>query len=345
MTTRLTNASRNSTRFALALVAVGGLIATGCGSNEVADEPYNPNSGPLAELLGYNFSPTEQRAKELELQQFLVECMNDEGWEYIAVDYSASNPYQDEYEEQMTDPQGYGEKYGYGVVRNYELNAEGGGFGVGVEDPNGDYVMSLSESEREDYYASLYGKQDFGMPVEGEDGEVIATMPPLENQGCQGQAQLEVYGESPYNDPDMSERLNELYEDMASDQRITDAYEVWSTCMADLDASYEWATPDEVWSYFYDQLNVLQGYEPQVFEDTVDSAAPIATSVVGPGGPGGEPLEIDQADLDDLQQEEITVWADDQQCQDEAALADVRREVEQQMVDDLLADFPELGGE
>ena len=51
--------------------------------------PFQAIILPLAQLLGFDTSPAEQRAKDLELQQVMVECMKDEGWEYRAVDYSA----------------------------------------------------------------------------------------------------------------------------------------------------------------------------------------------------------------------------------------------------------------
>ena len=106
--------------------------------------------------MGYDISPADQKAKELQLQQSIVECMKADGWEYSAVDYSAGNFYDDEYQEQLADPVAYGEKYGYGVVRGYDLGQEQST--QTFEDPNSDFVNSLSPDEQTQYYESLYGR-------------------------------------------------------------------------------------------------------------------------------------------------------------------------------------------
>lgn len=331
-------------RFRRALLTAGAVVASlalsACGSSgdNGARDDLNPQNGPLAKLLGYDISPAEQREKELDVQQFLVECMRTDGWEYEAVDYNASNPYQDEYAEQIADPKAYGEKYGYGVARGYELNGDGGG-GNEFVDPNQDYVESLSGDEETEYYASLYGKQDDQAVSEGD----VYVPPPLEEQGCYGKAQADVYGESPYNDPDISTRLNELFEDSANDPAIADANEVWATCMGERDASYEWASPDAIYQYLYDKLSELQGITPATFEEGSSGGSVVVAGTDAVDGGGGQPEPIADADLEELRAEELQIWNDDQACQSSADLAQVRRDVEQRMVDDLIADFPELG--
>ena len=78
-------------RGAVALVVTVALAACGnADTDEAAANLNDPTQGPLAKLLGYDISPADQRAKELEVQQVVVECMKSEGWEYQAVDYSAA---------------------------------------------------------------------------------------------------------------------------------------------------------------------------------------------------------------------------------------------------------------
>ena len=314
------------------------LLLAGCGSpkEEAAEEAFNFQNGPMAKLMGYDISPAEQRERELNVQQGVVECMKDEGWEYEAVDYSASNPYQDEYEEQVADPVAYGEKYGYGVARNYELQGVDGG-GFSFEDPNQQYVESLVQEEMDEYYISLYGDQS-GMEM--QEGDVYVP-PPVDERGCEGKARFDVFGESPYDDPDISTRLNELYEDQASDPGVADAIEVWAECMDKLDSSNEFDTPDKINEYLYNQLNELQGYGTT--SDATTATVVEGVAVTEPIAIDGEPQEIDEADLEDLRAEELALWADDQVCQDEANLSQARRDAEQRMVDDLVAEFPELG--
>ena len=79
------------------------------------------SNGPLAELMGWQGeSPEESRRKQLEVEDLVATCMREEGWEYIPVDYAAQYPEQDESIELQQDPEAFGEKYGYGVVYNYE---------------------------------------------------------------------------------------------------------------------------------------------------------------------------------------------------------------------------------
>ena len=195
-------------------------------------------------------------------------------------------------------------------------------------------MESLSSSEMEDYNAALYGEQSFS---DSPDEEYV--MPSLEEQGCFGKAQLEVYGDSPFNDPDMQERLNELFEDAESDPAITAAYEDWASCMADRDPSYEFTDPGEVTNGFYERLNTLQGFEME----TIDEDGSGDVVVAATDSPVDGPAEIDEADLEELRQDEIATWSDDWACQQEVELAQVRRDVEQRLADDLVAEFPELG--
>lgn len=307
---------------ALVLAACGG----GTGDDASGEEPTDPRLGPLGQLLGYDISPAEQRAQQLEVQQQIVQCMQDEGWEYEAVDWQAQmGDATSDFEEMMSDPEAFGEKYGYGVVRGFET--QGDFTGSSFEDPNADYLASLSESETTAYYEALYGPSP-----DVQDGEEF-TMPPLEEQGCNGAAQLAVIGESPMTDVDIQNRLSELFADVENDPDLVDAYSAWSACMRDRDPSYDWDTPDDVSTEFYDRLSELQGFMPGG-----DGVIEMDEGTLGPP-------EVDEVDLEELRADEIATWRDDWACQEEARIADVRREIEQRLVDDLVAEFPELGEE
>jgi hypothetical protein len=320
-------------RRSLAAVAAFALAACG-GSDSSGDEGSNPNdprNSPLAQLFGYDTSPAEQRAQELQVQQSMVECMQDEGWEYQAVDYSAQGgDFMAEYEEQMADPEAYGEKYGYGVVRSYEMQGEVGS--TSFVDPNQDYVESLDPDEQSDYYEALYGATSTEQAT--DDTEFV--MPSLEDQGCSGKAQLEVFGDSPLNDPDVQQRLNELYEDEQNAPELQQAYDDWASCMADADPSYDWPDPDEAMNSFWNRLSDLQGFTTSTSDD-----GGVITEVAVDSSDG--PPQIDQADLDELRADELATWRADWACQQQAGISDVRLEVEQRLVDDLVAEFPELG--
>ena len=95
------------------------------------DDSDDDVTSPLAALMGWVSDPVEQRRQELEIQEKVAECMKAEGFEYTPVDWSAQMP---ETDVDMSDPKAYGEKYGYGVMYNYETYEIGDGEGeAGVD--------------------------------------------------------------------------------------------------------------------------------------------------------------------------------------------------------------------
>jgi hypothetical protein len=256
--------------------------------------------------------------------------MQDEGWEYEPVDYQAQmGDMNAEFEEQMSDPEAYGEKYGYGVVRSYETQGEM--VGQTFEDPNQDYMMSLSPDEMQTYQETLYGVTP--EYVEGEE----FVIPPLEEQGCQGKAMLAVYGpNSAMANTEVQNRVNSSYEDMMNDPDVVAAFDAWAACMREQDPSYDFENPDEVSSQFWDRLNELQGYGSMAGEGDLSVAGTVAADPVT-----GMP-EVDEADLEELRKDELATWRHDWDCQQDAEVAQARRDAEQRFVDEILADFPEL---
>ncbi|HWL45790.1 MAG TPA: hypothetical protein VNQ73_22805 [Ilumatobacter sp.] len=120
----------------VAVIALGGCggepdqagLGVGQGAASPGDGAAGANDGdseylsPLAELLGWNTDPVEQRRQELEIQELAGQCMREYGWEYTPVDYGVHQaPVIDGVD--MSDPQAYGEKYGYGVMYNYEVSS------------------------------------------------------------------------------------------------------------------------------------------------------------------------------------------------------------------------------
>jgi hypothetical protein len=316
---------RGAARGGLVLATVA--LAAGCSGDSVATTTTDDGlaGGPLADLLGYGISPADSRANELKVQQAIAECMKGEGWEYQPVDFSSQNGNLDEFDEQLSDPVSYGTKYGYGVVRGYDLGQDQDT--TVFVDPNTEYVNSLSADEMASYDVSLYGTA-----AEAPVGDEEAAAPPLEQQGCYGQAQAEVYGDSPLADPDVSTRLDELSSDAQNDPKILDAYDVWAACMTERDGSYEFATPDEIYNYLYGELAAAQGFGQQA-----------ASGFVRGVNPGDTLPEVDQDAIEALRAEEMQIWTDDQACQVETDIPGIRKQVEQQMVDQLVQDFPELG--
>lgn len=346
-------------------IIVAALLALGACGGGGGDDDANDDDGlgPLAELMGWMpQEPAEARRQQLEVEEQVADCMRAEGWEYEPVDWSAQMPDVDEEDITlaMTDPTAYGEKYGYGVVYNYETNEatalENGddprmGVGEEFEDPNADYVGSLSEDERTEYYASLYGEQSFDEVDEDEDG--VLQMPSLDEQGCQGQAQLSVYGEQPYDNPDIQQRMTDYYESLQDDPQLLATFADWADCMGEdldgLEAGGEPVErPDQMWTVFEERKMTAMGLEPEPVESTdewtEDTYTMTGGDAEGNGGYAwkGTPEAIDDADLEALRADELEAWKTDAECQDETGVRDRQRAIEEQFADELKAEFPEL---
>lgn len=350
-------------------VMVGAMALSACGGGGGAGDSEPEGFGPLAELMGWEpEEPAEQRRKELKAEELAAECMRQEGFEYEPVDYQSQMPQQSEEDALLasTDPEAFGAKYGYGVVYYYELYDEPGlrsGDGPGAmtqefEDPNQDYVESLSESEMQDYYATLDGDPEIWEQPEDETGSSeVFVAPPLEEQGCRGKARLEVYGENPAeSDPEFQQRMNDFWEDSQNDPRIEAANADWVECMGDELEGIELidgpiTTPAEMYSYV-DQLKMeAEGLEAEPYDESdpdaySDDVYMVSSNDNDPDTPAtawvGKPALIPEDELESLRAKEIALWKHDHECQEKTDITKVQREIEQELVDELTADFPDL---
>lgn len=361
-------------RTTIGAAALAAALLASCGGSSGGDggggAPTTTIS-PLAELMGWtNESPTESRRKQLRIEELVADCMREQGWEYTPVDYAAQDPVaaDPDWELQMNDPEAFGEKHGYGVAYNYELYEEpsllgetdgpkGAPMDTPVTDPNAEFVQSLSESEQQDYYESLYGKQMMEVPVNGTDSGTVPAPVELtpEQQGCYGQASAEVYPQNQtMNDPDIQERLNEYWEDQQDAPELQAAYEDWRACMAeDGELVDEFGkpveTPNDIYSYLDGLKNEALGLEArEVTQEEMNGVIEgMYSAMTDEDGNGvawiGTPEPMDDAALEELRTTEIALWKRDHACQDDARLAEISVELEQRFVDELVAEFPELG--
>ena len=345
----------------LAVIAVvAPLVLAACGASSGGDESVSP----LQELFGGVESPAESRAKQLETEEFVAQCMRDEGWEYTPVDYSAQ--FNDEAYEDPSAP-GYGAKYGYGIVRSYELYewpyidedgnyTDGGPFGGGsFEDPNAEYVNALGPDEMTEYYAALYGDQsNQEASIDAATGEEVFVAPPLEEQGCYGQAQMEVYGDQPFNDEDFSNRFSELSQELENDPALEDAEIDWSDCVYEADPAYDFYGVDDARAFVDGLLAEAKGLETMpVDPDTgmvIGGDGSEMVNMMTENADGemigyvGQPRKLTEAEMADIQEQEIALWQVDDECQDEVGMQELRRDLEQELVDMLNDEFPDLAG-
>lgn len=366
-----TSTTRRLLRGALAVATMGGLAACGNGGSDAGEDggATTTTISPLAELMGWtNDSPTESRRKQLRVEELVADCMREEGWEYTPVDWSAQDPGSaaPDANLQTSDPEAFGEKYGYGIVYYYELyeepsllgepGAENPGMDPGFQDPNAEYVQSLSESEQTEYYASLYGEPIESEPFgDDEDGATAMTAVALspEEQGCYGVASAEVYPANEIaNDPDIQERMNEYWEDQQNAPELVAAYEAWRECMGDdVDLTDPMGdpveTPNDVWGYLDGLKMTAEGLEAEaITQEDMDKGGDWYTMYTDEDGNGvgwrGQPEPMTDAEREDLQATEIALWKQDHACQEEARIAEVTSELEQRFVDELVAEFPQL---
>ena len=230
------------------------------------------------------FVQQERRAQEL-----IAQCMAAEGFEYVAVTRPT-----EQFEFGSSQEVEYAREYGFDVSTRY-----GETFNSPEDDwvdPNQSIVESLSESERDAYYETLYGSSfTTGTASSGGEGdastEALVVEPDFD--GCSGQAYEEIYA---------LEATQQLYEqlDMASlieraeaDPRVAALEVEWSECMAERGHDYE---------------------DPEVFFEAVyTDLEERLEEIVGPAGGFTSPFEgmsedeinemlttLSQDELDDL---------------------------------------------
>jgi len=314
-------------RFPAALSAATALavVLAGCSGSDdapAAAEQESPLTEYMNAVYGGDLSPEEQEqkyAEELVQQEELVaECMQEQGFEYAPNTAGSSFSAGDGTEWQPDDRE-WVSQYGYGAVNS--PYSEQPAVEEEYVDPNGDYVMSLSESEQTAFYEALYGPT----PSEEEMGEDGSYEYDWETAGCQGAAQHEVAGEDPSQSEEFKplfDAINEHYEGMASWPGMAELDEAWAACM-DAAGHGGHTTQSDAQMSVFDDLNAI--YEANTSAD---------------GAMTGEP---DQAALDALAEEEVELALADLDCREETDYSDrsaeITREVEQQFVDDHKAEL------
>ncbi len=348
--------------------AIAALASTACGGAGDGGDG-DVSTSPLADLFGWSdFDPVESRREQLAIEEAIVGCMREEGFEYQPQDIESqfdSGAGEEDAALAQESPEAYGKKYGYGIVRGYELYeepyiGEGGGFGGPTfEDPNEEYVSSLSDSERDAYYEVLYGPPQEMSDETDPGGTGAVYAPSLDQQGCQGKARLEVVGDDPTNDPEIQAALNDAFTAQQDDPRLEDAQRKWVDCMDKTLADYD--LPDgmtvERPESMYEVVSALKAAAmgQQIVPLDPDTGMPVGdvdesqmySSTQNEDGTGfayiGEQAIIPDDALERLRADELALWSKDWGCQKEADFQKLRVQVEQDAVDDLVARFPQLG--
>lgn len=345
---------------AMSFVVLGACGAGAKSSTSSSSGDTSATDSPLAAIFGGNDSPAESRRKQIKQEEVVAQCMKELGWDYTPVDYAAQIATNGGGEDDSNlTPEEYGKKYAYGVTHNYELyelpSLRGVDTGVPdtspavqTTDPNQAYVATLSQTEQTQYYEDLSGK-----PIEADPNDTsgVFVPPPLEQQGCYGKASKAVFGDSPFSNPEISQRLDELFKNIEDDPAIKAANKKWLDCLKATDSSYELASPNDAYSYLEKVKAELAGQkivplDPATGEPQGGAGDQQWSSSQNADGSGwaylGEAKPLSDANLEKLRTEEMKLYKLDQACQKKAGVAKVRKQVEQQLSDQILKEFPQL---
>lgn len=236
---------------AFAAAAALALTLTSCSSLPGGDKDLNYEDSPLNEYLsvlwGGDLSPEEQEAQFDDQmkreQEIIAQCMADEGFEYIPDTGGASFWAADDEDvpEWEPDKKEWVEKYGYGAVNDpwneyYEQNPDAG-MEEAHADPNEAYVETLSESEQNAYYETLWGPGLSDEEIAALDEDDDSFDWDWTKNGCYGFAQNEVNSTMAlWEDErfsDLMSAMDELWETTQNAPEMADLNREWSSCMSD----------------------------------------------------------------------------------------------------------------
>jgi hypothetical protein len=310
----------NSSRKALALIAV--LALAGCGNNSpgATNSPNSADKSPLAEYMGDGFSmdssggisirngsnqplTEEELNQERQVEDSVVTCMQTAGFRYVAVPPESlpKSKFDDAFN---LPPDKFAEQYGYGIS-TIDPKAP-------VEDasnPNTPIRNALSATAKKAYDKALNG-------AAGSDGRVVvgtkdgsAPAPPTD-LGCRGKAVEAVFGKRLDKGEEMK-KYESLFKDLEAlqrrimaDARVVAATQAWSDCLANA-GKPGYKKPEDTRRKVEQKLAALTGQQN----------GPGAGRSKGPELVKQPSLDkVDAVKLADLRKFEIDLAKADQQC-------------------------------
>lgn len=231
-------AVRSFIRSTLSVMLGVTLLASACGSGD--QSTTEAGTSPLGEFLGQpdfiddrEGAEAQFRDEERARQELIAECMRVQGFEYTPQDPSDFISFSDEDGLEWGSEE-WTAKWGFGITTQRFSQSQVGPDLLGFddssfeeeamfEDPNQDYIDSLSEQEQQAYYEALYGKEE-GFPAFADDSLSEEEMEAeLENfdwepQGCEGEAWADDDANSFYRE--FEDELQDMYERMQADSRV-----------------------------------------------------------------------------------------------------------------------------
>ncbi|MCY3540092.1 MAG: hypothetical protein OXH10_09605 [bacterium] len=316
--------------------SVANQIDNGEGSEEEEEEPDS-----LSDYIGFDFDDPDASAAfaadlERQVQESIVSCMAQEGFEYIPVATPGLGANFAFNEEEFARESGFGITTWYGQEQDVLTEEEN------FVDPNLEITESLSESELEAYKQVLHGGFDEGS-LGSENGEVN-IVDSFTGRGCWGQAFDEVYGAQFRVFEELAPQFEDLTQRVEADPRYLEANEDWSECMADRGHTYssQDAMYEEIFDYFQGQLDEITGdggfVDPFVgmSEEEIETLTVEEMENLFDQASQEARADIDQDALEALQQEEIDLAVAAFECGEDLddLLQELYREYEADFVRD-----------
>ncbi|MDT0166868.1 hypothetical protein Q9R32_15040 [Actinotalea sp. AC32] len=305
----------------LALAACGG-GSQGPDDGTADDEQPGPLQAYFEQIYGA-WDEESSNAQQMRVEEITAECMTEQGFEYVPVDWSQAGGGTVVDEDLEWGTPEFAAEYGYGITTQPGATEEPLPQEPVDEfvDPNSEYVEAMTDGEREAYYLALHGDL-YADETSGEEVEYDWT-----RAGCQGAAQHEVY-ESTGLDAEqtaaLEDEMSTMWESIQTDPRITGLDEEWSSCLADKGFT-GYAKVGDPETQLSERSNAVyeEVYGEMDQELTEDEYAALEEEV--------------QARLAELTAEEIEIAVADVGCREEVRYDEVQREVsteyEQEFVD------------
>lgn len=266
----------NTSRLVVGLTAaaMGMALLGACSGPSSAKEADGSGSedreeSPLEEVWGDAFGgamsddelQAESDAKQLKVEEVIAKCMQDQGFEYTPVDWSKNGGSTVSYDAEDQESREWKEKWGYGILTGpWTEELAPTEPAEKLVDPNQEAREAMTETEGKAYDEALYGTMlGEDLDANSDGGITDDEMPPVEEQGCSGQAQAEVWGagaEESEARKTLNEDVTALYEELKSDPDMVKANEDWSVCMTEAGIDH-FTNPDEIWEYFSEKQNQM----------------------------------------------------------------------------------------
>jgi len=256
------------------------LLASACGAASAREHEPVATTGdaseitsPLATFFGINFDAEDQDdiylAQEREINDWVQECMAQQGFEYRAIDPAVWHNTAMEADGPAWGTREWTETNGFGISTSMfdqetvgaDLTGHDSSSYVEHEDPNEIYLASLSQHEVAAYYEALYGDDgyDWDPALTDEENDAAANkyFAEVVPTGCQNLAYEQFSPSDPYNElfTTFGDEINEMHERLLADPEITTVLDELSRCVSD--KGFDYVSEEEFNEVLYQRLEPI----------------------------------------------------------------------------------------